>query len=89
MIRRGVVIAGYRKSVVSVNRTVYHGYFGFLRLETGFELSSSSVNVSCFGSNRNRSSLFFYENFSVDLAYNFKIAGSKVLDDYYNSYLKR
>jgi hypothetical protein len=52
-------IAGYRKSVVSVNRTAYHGYFEFLRLETGFELSSSWLNVSCYGLNRNRSGLIF------------------------------
>jgi hypothetical protein len=33
----GADIAGYRKSVVSVNRTAYHGHFELLRLETGFE----------------------------------------------------
>jgi hypothetical protein len=60
-------IAGYRKTLVLDNRTAYHGYFVFLRLETGFELSSSWTNDSCYGPNRNRSGLIFMRWTHIDL----------------------
>jgi hypothetical protein len=93
-------IAGYLRTLVLDNRTAYHGYFVFLRLETGFGLSSSWLIRGCYGSSTNRSGLFFM-NISklasgnrISTVFNgqkhfFKIAGSKVLDEYYNSYLKR
>jgi hypothetical protein len=85
-------IAGYLKTLVLDNRTAYHGYFEFLRLDTGFELSSSWTNVSCYGPNRNRSGLIFMKIFRlasghrISTVFNgqnhfFKIAGSKVLDE--------
>jgi hypothetical protein len=42
-------IAGYRKTLVLDNRTAYHGYFEFLRLEAGFELSSSGLMTPDMG----------------------------------------
>jgi hypothetical protein len=62
-------IAGYLKTLVLDNRTAYHGYFNFLRLETGFELSSSWVNVSCYGLNRNRSGLIFMKKTRLALGH--------------------
>jgi hypothetical protein len=60
-------IAGYRITVVLDNRTAYHGYFEFLRLETGFELFSSWINDSCYGSSRHRSGLIFMRWNHIDL----------------------
>jgi hypothetical protein len=60
-------IAGYLKTLVLDNRTTYHGYFDFLHLETGFELSSSWLNDSCYGLNRNRSGLIFMRWTHIDL----------------------
>jgi hypothetical protein len=60
-------IAGYRKTLVLDNRTAYHGYFEFLRLETGFELSSSWLIDSCYGSLTNRSGLNFMRWTHIDL----------------------
>jgi hypothetical protein len=62
-----LAIAGYHKTLVLDNRTAYHGYFDFLRLETGFELSSSWVNDSCYGSSQNRSGLSFMRWTHIDL----------------------
>jgi hypothetical protein len=92
-------IAGYRRTLVLDNRTAYHGYFDFLRLETGFQLSSSWVNDSCYGLNRNRSALIFMRWTHIDLGAQ-DLNGiqrpkkvqknrSKVLDEYYNSYLRK
>jgi hypothetical protein len=52
-------IAGYRKTPVLDTRTAYHGYFEFLRLETGFELSSSWAALPGYGPNLNRNILDF------------------------------
>jgi hypothetical protein len=95
-----MIIAGYRRTLVLDNRTAYHGYFEFLRLETGFVLSCSWSNDSCYGVNRNRSGLIFMKisklasGHRISTAFNgqnyfFKIVGSKVLDEYYNSYLRK
>jgi hypothetical protein len=42
-------IAGCRKTPVLDNRTAYHGIFEYLRLSTGFELPSSWLIGSCYG----------------------------------------
>ena len=95
-----ITIAGYRKTPVLDNRTAYHGYFEFLRLETGFELSSSSLIDSCYRSIPNRSGLIFMRWTHIDLGAQdlngiqrpkliFKIVKNKVLDEYYNSYLRK
>ena len=62
-----MVIAGYRRTLVLDNRTAYHGYFEFLRLEAGFELSSSWTNDSCYGLIRIRSGLSFMRWTHIDL----------------------
>ena len=65
--RHTVTIAGYRKSVVSVNRTAYHGYFDFLRLETGFEQLSGGFTVLEGGSPTKRNGLIFMRWTHIDL----------------------
>ena len=60
-------IAGYRKSVVSVNRTAYHGYFEFLRLETGFEQLSGGCTVLEGGAATKRNGLIFMRWTHIDL----------------------
>jgi hypothetical protein len=60
-------IAGYRRTLVLDNQTAYHGYFDFLRLEAGFELSSSWIIDFCYGSSRNRSGLIFMRWTHIDL----------------------
>jgi hypothetical protein len=75
-------------------------HWEFLRLWTGFELSSSWINLPCYGSNRNRSGLDFmrwsyFDHGAQDLngiqrpKYFAKIAGSEVIDEYYNTYLRK
>jgi hypothetical protein len=52
-------IAGYRITPVSVFWTLHDLYWEFLRLWTGFGLSSSWVNLPGYGPNRNRNILDF------------------------------
>ena len=93
-------IAGYLKTLVLDNRTAYHGYFELLRLETGFEQLSGGYTVLEGGTATKRNGLIFIRWTHIDLGAQdlngiqrpqlfFKIAGSKVLDKYYNSYLKK
>jgi hypothetical protein len=68
--------------------------------ETSFELPSSWIVLPDYGSNRNRNILDFMRWPQIDLGPQDlneiqrpnlfqKIAGSKVLDEYYNSYLRK
>jgi hypothetical protein len=93
-------MAGYRITPVLVfwtGRAVYWVKFTF---ETGFELSSSWIALPDYGSNLNRNILVFMRWSQIDLVpqdlndiqrpKSFqKIAGSKVLDEYYNTYLRK
>jgi hypothetical protein len=93
--RGGGVIAGYRKTLALDNRTAYHGYFNFLRLETDFEQLSGGCTDSGGGAATKRNGLVFMRWTHIDLGEQdlngiqrpklfFKIAKSKVLDEYYN-----
>jgi hypothetical protein len=75
-------------------------HWELLRLRTGFELPSSWLTLPAYGSNLNRIILDFMRWPHIDLgAQNLngfngqntfqKIAGSKFLDEYYNSYLRK
>jgi hypothetical protein len=68
--------------------------------ETGFELPSSWVDLPCYGLNLNRNILDFMRWPHIDLGAQDlngiqppksfqKVAGSKVLDEYYNTYLRK
>jgi hypothetical protein len=68
--------------------------------ETGFELPSSWLTLPAYGSNLNRNILGFMRWPHIGLGaqdlngiqrpkYFAKIAGSKVLDEYYNFYLRK
>jgi hypothetical protein len=72
----------------------------FLRLWAGFELSRSWNALPCYGENRNRNILDFMRWPQIDLGAQDlndiqrpksfqKIAGSKVLDKYYNTNLRK
>jgi hypothetical protein len=85
---------------VQVYRTCRDLHWEFLRLRTGFELTSSWVDLPAYGLNLNRNILDFMRWPHIDLgAQNLKsfngqntfqkIAGSKVLADYYNTYRKK
>jgi hypothetical protein len=93
-------MAGLGDNPVQVFRTKLRLHWEFLRLWTGFELPSSWLNLPCYGSNLNRNILDFMRWPHIDLGaqnlndiqrpkYFSKIAGSKVLDDYYNTYLRK
>jgi hypothetical protein len=93
-------MAGLGKKPVQVYRTKLRLYWEFLRLWTGFELPSSCVDLPGYGPNLNRNILDFMRWSHIDLgAQNLKgfngqntfknIAGSKVLDEYYNTYLRK
>jgi hypothetical protein len=93
-------MAGLGKNPVQVFRTGRAVYWEFLRLRTGFELPSSWNVLPCYGTNLNRNILDFMRWPQIDLgaqdlndiqrpkAFQ-KVAGSKVLDEYYNTYLRK
>ena len=71
-------------------------HWEFLRLWTGFELPSSWIALPGYGSDLNRNILDFMRWSQIDLGaqdlngiQRQKIAGSKALDEYYNSYLRK
>jgi hypothetical protein len=75
-------------------------YSEFLRLRTGFELPSSWTALPCYGSTATRSGLDFMKWPHIDLGaqdlngFNGQnsfqiITGSKVLNEYYNSYRRK
>jgi hypothetical protein len=89
-------MAGLGNDSVQVYRTKLRLQWEFLRLWAGFELSSSWIALPDYGSIRNRNILDFMRWPHIDLgAQNFngfngqntfqQIAGSKVLDEYYNT----
>jgi hypothetical protein len=91
-------VAGLAINPVQVFRTGRAVYWEFLRLRTGFELPSSWPNPS--GLNLNRNILDFMRWPQIDLGAQDlndiqrpksfqKIAGSKVLGEYYNTYLRK
>jgi hypothetical protein len=93
-------MAGLGNNPVQVFRTKRELHWEFLRLWTGFELPSSWIALPGYGSNRNRNILDFMRWPQIDLGsqdlngfngqnHFGKIAGSKVLDEYYNSYLRK
>jgi hypothetical protein len=75
-------------------------HWEFLRLWAGFELPSSCRALPCYAADLNRSGLDFMRCSDFGLGAQDlndikrpksfqKIAGSKVLDEYYNSYLRK
>ena len=93
-------MAGPGKKPVQVYRTGRANHWEFLRLRTGFELPSSCITLPDYASNRNRNILDFMRWPQIGLgAQNLnsfngqgtfqKIAGSEVLDEYYNTYLRK
>jgi hypothetical protein len=93
-------MAGLAINLVHVFRTGRANRWEFLRLWTGFELSSSCHTLPCYATHRNRNILDFMRWPHIDLGAqnlngfngqnHFKqIAGSKVLDEYYNTYLRK
>jgi hypothetical protein len=93
-------MAGLLITPVLVFRTLRVLHWEFLRLWTGFELSSSWADLPGYGLNLNRNILDFMSWHQIDLGAQDlndiqrpksfqKIAGSKVLDEYYNSYLRK
>jgi hypothetical protein len=93
-------MAGCRITPVLVFWTKSELHWEFLRLWTGFELPSSWNVLPCYGTNLNRNVLDFMRWPQIDLGaqdlngiqrpkYFRKKAGSKVIDEYYNSYLRK
>jgi hypothetical protein len=93
-------MAGCRITPVLVFWTLRVLHWEFLRLWTGFELPSSWPALPCYGASLNRNSFCVMSWHQVDLgAQNLngiqrpksfqKVAGSEVLDEYYNSYLRK
>jgi hypothetical protein len=93
-------MAGPGNDPVQVFRTLRDLHWEFLRLWTGFELPSSWHTLSCYGTHRNRNILDFMRWPHIGLGpqdlndiqrpKSFQtIAGSKVLDEYYNTYLRK
>jgi hypothetical protein len=93
-------MAGPGNNPVQVFATKLRLQWEFLRLWTGFELSSSWSNLPCYGVNRNRNILDFMRWPQIYLGAQDlndiqrqksfqKIAGSEVLDEYYNTYLRK
>jgi hypothetical protein len=81
-------------------RTCRDLHWEFLRLRTGFELTSSWNVLPCYGTNLNRNILGFMRWSQIGLGAQDlndiqrpksfqQIAGSKVLDEYYNTYLRK
>jgi hypothetical protein len=60
-------MAGLGKNLVQVFRTKLRLHWEFLRLWTGFELSSSWIALPDYGSNRNRNILDFMSWHQIDL----------------------
>jgi hypothetical protein len=93
-------MAGPGNNPVQVFATGRANHWEFLRLWTGFELPSSWNVVPCYGTNLNRNSFCVMRWPHIDLGAQDlndiqrpksfqKIAGSKVLDEYYNTYLRK
>jgi hypothetical protein len=93
-------MAGPGNEPVQGFRTLRDLHWEFLRLWAGFGLSSSWTEVPCYGLDRNRNILDFMRWPQIDLGAQDlndiqlpksfkKIAGSKVLDEYYNFYLRK
>jgi hypothetical protein len=93
-------MAGLGNNPVQVFSTCRDLHWEFLRLWTGFELPSSWVDLPCYGLNLNRNILDFMRWAHIDLGAQDlndiqrpksfqKIAGSKVLDEYYSTYLRK
>jgi hypothetical protein len=59
--RKTTYMAGLGNNPVQVFRTCRDLHWDFLRLWTGFELSSSWIKVPCYGLNRNRNYIFIPE----------------------------
>ena len=85
---------------VQVFWTLRDLHWEFLRLWTDFELPSSWRRLPCYGADLNRNILDFMRWSQIDLGAQDlndiqrpksfqKIAGSEVLDEYYNSYLRK
>jgi hypothetical protein len=92
-------MAGLGNNPVQVLSTQLRLHWEFLRLWTGFELSSSWDDLPGYGLNLNRNILDFMRWSQIDLGAQDlndiqrpksfqKVAGSKVLDEYYNTYLR-
>jgi hypothetical protein len=75
-------------------------YWVKITFETGFKLPSSCINLPCYALNLNRNILDFMRWPQIYLGaqdlndiqrpkYFQKIAGSEVLDEYYNSHLRK
>ena len=84
-------MAGYRTTPVLVFWTLRDLHWDFLRLWTGFELSSSWRRLPCYGADLNRNILDFMRWPHIGLGAQDRndikqIAGSKVRDEYYNTY---
>ena len=93
-------MAGPGNNLVQVFATGRANHWEFLRLRTGFELSSSWRRLPGYGASTNRNILDFMSWSHIDLgAQDFngiqrpksfqKIAGNKVLGEYYNTYLRK
>ena len=93
-------MAEYRITPVLVFWTGLPLHWVKFTFETGFELPSSWVDLPCYGLNLNRNILDFMRWSQIDLGAQDlndiqrpksfqKIAGSKVLDEYYNTYLRK
>ena len=93
-------MAGCRITPVLIFWTLPGFDWEFLRLRTGFELPSSWNVLPCYGTNLNRNILDFMRWPHTGLGAQdlngiqrpkdfIQKAGSKVLDEYYNSYLRK
>jgi hypothetical protein len=93
-------MAGYRITPVLVFWTGLPLYWVKFTFETGFELPSSCLILKGYASNLNRNILDFMRWPHIGLGAQDlngiqrpksfqKVAGSKVLDEYYNSYLRK
>jgi hypothetical protein len=93
-------MAGPGNDPVQVYRTKLRLHWEFLRLWTGFELPSSWVDLPAYGLNLNRNSFCVMRWPQIDLVAQDlndiqrpksfqKIAGREVLDEYYNSHLRK
>jgi hypothetical protein len=93
-------MAGPGNDPVQVFATLPDLHWEFLRLWTGFELPSSWLTLPAYGSNLNRNILDFMRWPHIDLGAQDlndiqrpksfqQIAGSKVLDEYYNTYRRK
>jgi hypothetical protein len=93
-------MAGPATDLVQGFRTGRANHWEFLRLWTGFELPSSWHTLPAYGTNLDRNILDFMRWPHIGLGTQDingiqrpksfqKIAGSKVLDEYYNTYLRK